>query len=103
MKITKLTEQYTLKEQNGIYIVDFGIIKHNVPVTVKLRFENINTSNFTLKVTCGCTKTEKQVIDVTTVEQDITYNAASLGKVDKTLIVTNGNRRTEIKLTGITS
>lgn len=102
MKLTKLTEQYTLREQSGIYIIDFGTIKQKVPVKVTIRFEEISVNNFLLKVTCGCTKTDKKVISPTIVEQDIIYNAAALGKIDKTLIITDGNKRTELKLTGAT-
>lgn len=103
MKLEKLTEEYSLAEQEGKYFLNFGIAKHNKPVTVRIRFTDIDSKNFILEPKCGCTVTEKENIDATTVEADIVYNAASIGKFDKTVIIKNGNKRKELKLTGQTT
>lgn len=102
MKVIKLTDQYTLSEQNRIYILNFENIKHRIPVSAKIRFEDIDANNFNLKETCGCSTTEKQVISQSVLEYNIAYDAAALGKFDKTLVITDKNNRTELKLIGTT-
>lgn len=103
MKVTKLTEEYLLAEQNGNYVISFGVLKHHKPATTRIRFSEINSKDFILKPTCQCTVAAKEIIDATTVEYNISYNAASLGKFDKTLVITDGKSRKELKLTGITT
>ena len=102
MKITKLTQPYVLINQNGKHILNFGTIKQKTPVVSRLRFEDIDANNFNLKVTCGCSAVEKQAISNSLLEYNITYNAAALGNFDKTLVITDKNNRTELKLTGTT-
>lgn len=102
MKITKLTEVYGLAEQNGVYFLNFGTLKHNNPATVRIRFEDVDSENFTLRPTCQCTVATKEEINKTTVEYNITYSASTIESFKKTLVATNGKTRTELKLIGQT-
>jgi hypothetical protein len=102
MKITKLTEEYGLAEQNGVYFLNFGNLKHNNPATIRIRFEDVDSKNFILRPTCQCTVAAKEEINKTTVEYNITYSASTIGNFTKTLVATNGNKRTELKLIGQT-
>jgi hypothetical protein len=101
MKVEKLTEEYSLIEQEGVYTLNFGTTKHNVPIYTKIRFSDID-STFNLSVTCGCTATTKEIIDNSTTDYTIKYNAASLGKFEKTLVITSKGKRKELKLIGTT-
>ncbi len=102
MKIEKLTEEYTLKEVNGKYTLDFGTITYREPVTVTLLFTDIKSSKFTVNKTCGCTTVENKVIDGVTYESKITYNAATKGDFNKTTVITNNRKKEELKLIGTT-
>jgi hypothetical protein len=101
MKVEKLTEEYTLSEQNGVYTLDFGIIKRSIPVTSKLRFTEVDSAKFNVSETCGCTSIGNTIIDSTTFESTIKYNAADKN-ISKTVVILNGSNRTELKLIGTT-
>lgn len=98
MKIEKLTEEYTLEG----FTVDFGEIPKKVPVSVDLKFTDINSKIFNIRTTCGCSKTTEKIENSTTVLSKITYNASSNGKFDKTIVLTNGAEKKELKLIGTT-
>jgi|SRR6187402_402659 len=103
MKAESLTKGYTLSEQDGIYYLNFGVIKQNVPVTAKLRFTEVNSAKFNISKTCGCTTVENEAVNPTTFESVVKYDAAVKGNINKTVIITNGNKQTELKLTGQTT
>lgn len=103
MKVEKLTEQYTLTQDGNNYILNFGVIKQNVPVTAKLRFTEVDSSKFSISKTCGCTNLENNAPNATTYESVVKYDAAVKGNINKTVIITNGNKKSELKLTGQTT
>lgn len=101
MNIEKLTEEYTLTEEGNNYILNYGTIKRNIPVTIKFRFTETDSKNFSVRVTCGCSLAENKKIDDTTHETTLTYNAGN-ETINKTVIITNGKQRKELKLKGQT-
>ncbi|HSE99879.1 MAG TPA: hypothetical protein VLA48_03200 [Nitrososphaeraceae archaeon] len=101
MKIEKLTEEFTLTEEGNNYILNYGTIKRNVPVTTKFRFTETDNKNFTVTKTCGCSIVENKKIDDTTYETALTYDAGNV-KISKTVVITNGKQRKELKLIGQT-
>ena len=101
MKVEKLTEEFTLTEEGNNYILDYGTIKRNVPVTTKFRFTETDNKNFTVTRTCGCSIVENKKIDDTTYETAITYDAGNT-TINKTIVITNGKERKELKLKGQT-
>lgn len=103
MKAELIESQYTLSEQDGIYYLNFGLIKQNVPVTAKLKFTEVDSKKFNISKTCGCTNLENKAIDDKTFESVVKYDAAVKGNINKTVIITNGNKQTELKLTGQTT
>lgn len=102
MTVEKLTEEYTLTQEGNNYILNYGAVKRNVPVTTKLRFTETDTKTFSVTKTCGCSVVENKKIDDTTWETVLTYNAADK-EIKKTVIITNGKIKSELKLTGQTT
>ena len=101
MKIKKLTDLYTLIEEGNKYVLNYGVIKKSIPVTTKFRFTETDGKTFTVVGTCGCQVVNNTKIDDTTYETNITYNAGN-DVINKTIVITNGKERKELKLTGQT-
>ena len=102
MTVSNLTTKYSLTKVGENYQLNFGTLQHKQPVVAKIRFDNININNFNVKVTCGCSAAEKQIMSQTALEYNITYNAATFGEFNKTVIITNGKQKIELELTGKT-
>lgn len=98
MIVKKLTDKYNFREENGKYFLSFGTISKAEDTSTKLRIENIDSNNLEIKVTCGCTETNKTIIDNSTVESII--KIITTGVFEKTVLIKNGKEQKELILTG---
>ena len=74
MEIKKISEKYNFYKEQDNYVLDLGNIKRNENTTTELLISGIEDSNLLeVKATCGCTSTEKLVIDKNTQTVKITY------------------------------
>jgi hypothetical protein len=74
MTIEKTSEKYTLTQEGENYTLELGKIKRGENTTTELKISGIEDSNlFLLKVTCGCTTTEKTNIDKNTQIVKVAY------------------------------
>jgi hypothetical protein len=97
MKIKNNSGKYEVYEAEGKWFLNFGQIKKNEKQIAKLEFSEVDSKNFSIQTTCGCTSTTETKTDLTTVNSTIEFNGSSL---PKTIILQEKNKRTELKLIG---
>lgn len=74
MEITKTTEKYNFYKEGNNYVLDLGIKKRVEDTTTTLLITDIEDSSLLeVKKTCGCTNTEKTIIDKNTQSVKISY------------------------------
>ncbi len=85
MKITKLTENnYQFYQDGNDYVLALGAIKKGENTETELLFEGIDDiRKLSINSTCGCTSTDRKVIDEHTVSVKVKYKEcdASFSKV----------------------
>jgi Protein of unknown function (DUF1573) len=92
MVIKKISDKYNLFEDGASYIVDFGDVKKAEEKTATIEITGIEEASLvTLKATCGCTTTDKTVIDKETVRFKLNYNNCDLNF--NKVIVVNYNKK----------
>jgi len=74
MEIVKTTEKYKFYQEGVNYILELGDIKNGENTTTELLVTGIEDSNLLQVVAhCGCTTTDKQLIDKNTQSIKISY------------------------------
>lgn len=100
MRLEKITEAFTLYEAEGNYILDLGNFKKGAETKTKIRISEIDSDNFTLVAKCGCTATNLQIVDKTTVEADIIYNNCETSFSKTVELIQNKRKLKELKIKG---
>jgi hypothetical protein len=75
MKISKITDNnYTFYQEGDDYNLLLGAIKKGEDTTTELLFEEVeNINKLSVSSTCGCTSTDRKVIDDHTISVKIKY------------------------------
>lgn len=75
MRIEKTTEKYDLIQEGASYVIDFGETKRAEDKSVYIIVKDVeDAKRLTLSGTCGCTTTERTVVDKTSASFKITYS-----------------------------
>ena len=98
MEITKITENYNFYKEGVNYVVDLGNINKGSKHTIKFKASDVKAKTFSISTTCGCTSSNKTVIDDTTVEFELTYSNNSTGSITKANMIKNDNKTTILKI-----
>ena len=101
MKVSKTTEKYILHQEGNNYILNTGEIKNGDDTTTELLFEEVvNPDKTTVRATCGCTTTNKKVIDSSSFTLNVKYTRCE-NVIDKTIVINEGKADTlKIKIKG---
>lgn len=74
MEIQKVTEKYSFYKEGADYILDLGLIKRAENRTTELLISGVEDSNLlTIHPSCGCTASEKTVIDINNLSVKLNY------------------------------
>lgn len=75
MEIEKTTEKYDLIQEGASYVIDFGEVKRAEDKSVYILIKDVEEADrLTLSGTCGCTTTERTIVDKTSTSFKITYS-----------------------------
>ncbi len=98
--ILKTTDKgYSITTDGRMHYLNFGQIKKGVQQKAVVRFTDVTAKTFDLAPTCNCTTTNKVMISPTEVEYTIVFSGNS--SLPKTLVITNNNKQTQLKINGI--
>jgi len=74
MEITKTTEKYNFYKEGADYVLDLGTIKRAEERTTELLISGVEVSNkITLHPKCGCTSSNKNIIDQNSLSVKVNY------------------------------
>lgn len=94
MKVSKTTEKYILHQEGNNYILNIGEIKNGDDTTTELLFEEVvNPDKTTVRAMCGCTTTNKKVIDSSSFTLNVKYTRCE-NVIDKTIVINEGKADT---------
>lgn len=94
LKIT--VNKYNIFKEGKDFILDFGEVKNAEDKTVTLLIENIENSELlNINRTCGCTTTNKEIVDAHTQAVRINYNQCD-PTISKALEVVYNNKKVGI-------
>lgn len=101
MKVSKTTEKYILYQEGINYILNIGEIKKEDDTTTELLFEEVaNPEKTSIRAMCGCTTTNKKVIDSSSFTLNVKYTRCE-NVIDKTIVINEGKTDTlKIKIKG---
>lgn len=75
MEIKKTSEKYNFYKEDKDYVLDLGRIKRGENTKTDLLITGLEDSSlFEIKAVCGCTSTDKEIVDKSTQKVSITYN-----------------------------
>lgn len=100
MEIKKLSEAYNFYEDKGLYYLALGGIKLKSKHTARLEISGVDSSKLIISPKCGCTTSNKTIIDATTVETDVVFSPTSTGSFSKTVEIKENKKIKLIKITG---
>ena len=90
MKVSKTTEKYLFYQDGSNYILNIGEIKNGEDTTTELLFEEVeNVKGTTVTPKCGCTTTDKKVINNTSFSLEVKYTRCE-NVVDKVIVINEG-------------
>ena len=102
MEIKKVTDKYSFsKSPDNTYVVNFGEVKKAEDKSVVVEVTGVKEAGLvSLKATCGCTTTDKMIIDPTTVRFKISYNNCDISFNKTVVVLYDKLQTTKILLTG---
>lgn len=99
MEIKIITEKFTITKEQGEYHLNLGSFKFGENTTTILRVSDINSNNFIVNATCGCTVASINVVDPTTVDIEVSYNQCDYS-FSKVVQLIEAQKTTELKIIG---
>ena len=99
MIIKKVTEKYHLYQEGETYYLNLGVIRKGEDTTTRLNITDIDTKNFSVNTTCGCTSSNLTVLNVGEVTVDLKYKDCD-NKFTKTVKLKEKNKITLLKIIG---
>jgi hypothetical protein len=101
LEIKKLTENnFLLYKESDYWVLELGKITPATDTKTELLISGINTNNFTTEAMCGCTATEKSVIDETTIKFTVEYKRCESSFSKIIVLREGGNKSTKLKIKG---
>lgn len=102
MEIKKVTDKYSFsKAEDNTYVVGFGEVKKAEDKSVVVEITGVKEAGLvSLKVTCGCTTTDKMIIDPSTVRFKVSYNSCDINFTKTVIVLYNNKQVTKILLKG---
>lgn len=89
---------YSLSTDGTKHFLNFGEIRKGEKQVATIRFKDVTANTFSLTPACNCTTTNKIVISPTEVEYTISFSGNAT--LPKTVVITNNNKQTQLKLDG---
>lgn len=101
MEVNKISEKYQFYKDGASYVLDFGEVKRAEDKSVYILIKDIEEANrLTLSGTCGCTTTEKTIVDKTSTSFKITYSDCDRGFKKAVIVKYDNIQLTTIILKG---
>jgi hypothetical protein len=99
MEIKNLTNKYTLTKQGEDYHLDLGVFVSGENTETLLSVSGIDSNNFVVNATCGCTATNLSVVDDNTVNILVSYHQCEASFM-KTVELIEARKITYLKIKG---
>jgi hypothetical protein len=100
MEIQKITENaFNLHKEGDYYILAMGAITPQTVRETRLKITDIDTDTVSVVAKCGCTKTEEQKIDATTMIIGVKYKECDRS-FSKIVEIADKNQKTKLKIQG---
>lgn len=101
MEIKKISEKYSFYKQGADYILDLGNIKRAEDRTTEILITGLENANLlTVHPSCGCTGSEKRIIDINSLSVKLNYRDCD-PSFAKTVVIKYSNVKIGlIKITG---
>lgn len=101
MEVNKTSEKYQFYKDGASYILDFGEVKRAEDKSAIVEITEVDEASLVnLQSTCGCSTTDKTVVDKNTVRFNINYNDCAT-EFNKVLVLQyNGQQLTTILIKG---
>ncbi len=101
MEVKKISDKFKFYQEGASYIVDFGAVKRFEDKSVTLEVTGVEESGLVgLTPTCGCTTSEKTLVDKNTVRFTLKYNECDNTFAKTNVLKYNGKRITTIIIKG---
>lgn len=100
MNIEKLTENtFNLHQESDYYVLAMGAITPQTTRETQLKITGIDTATASIVAKCGCTKTEEQKVDATTMIIGVKYKECDRS-FSKIVEIADKNQKTKLKIQG---
>jgi hypothetical protein len=101
MKIEKISEDnFTLQQQGEEYVLLMGEITRDTPRPFTIKISEVeDSSKVAIDPKCGCTSSERTIIDSNTLTTTITYKNCDTS-FKKTVVIINNKKTTNLKIQG---
>lgn len=101
MDIEKITENaFNLHKEDNHYVLAMGAITPQTTRLTRLKITGIDTATASIVAKCGCTKTEEQKIDATTMIIGVKYKDCDRS-FSKIVEIADKNQKTKLKIQGV--